>query len=58
MRQISPAWASAASTAARLASDGQVIGRRSPVGKSGRTRLRAYLVGPGDASEKSAAWSG
>ena len=32
------------------ASDGQVIGSRSPVGKLGRTLLIAYLTGPGDAS--------
>ena len=47
-----------ASTARRLASQGGVIGRRSPAGKPFLIRDSAYLVGPGDASEKSAAWSG
>lgn len=48
--QTSPARSSAASTAARLAADGGVIGRRRSAGKSGRSRLSAYLTGPGDAS--------
>ena len=45
-----PACFSAASTARRLASPGQVIGNRSPAGKPGRTRVMAYFTGPGDAS--------
>lgn len=55
--QSSPALASPASTARWLASPGQVIGRRSVFGKSGRTRLSAYLIGPGDASVNKETWS-
>ena len=44
--------------AARLASDGGVIGRRRSAGNRGRTRLSAYLTGPGEASVNKAAWSG
>ena len=58
LHQISPARASAASTALRLASEGGVIGRRRVAGKSGRTRFTAYLTGPGEASENKAVWSG
>jgi len=56
--ETSPACASAASTALRDASHGQVIGRRRPCGKPGRTRVIAYFTGPGDASVNSASWSG
>src|SRR3546814_6669977 len=41
---INSACASAASTAFRLASLGQVIGRRSVSGKPGRTLVIAYLT--------------
>src|SRR3546814_11715695 len=48
---INSACASAASTAFRLASLGQVIGRRSVSGKHSRTLVIAYLTGPGHGPE-------
>jgi hypothetical protein len=56
--QISPAWASAASTALRLASLAGVIGKRSSSGNPGRTLVIAYFTGPGEASVNIARCSG
>ena len=64
--QIRPSWpgqvrcacSRAASTAAREASPAGVIGRRRVSGKPARTLVIAYFTGPGEASVKSASWSG
>src|SRR3546814_5348930 len=53
-----PAASSAASTAAREASDAGMIGRRTSGWNQARTRDSAYLTGAGEASENSALCSG
>src|SRR3546814_5864337 len=53
-----PAASSAASTAAREASDAGMIGRRTSGWNQVRTRDSAYLTGAGEASENSALCSG
>src|SRR3546814_12905674 len=55
---INPASSNARSTAGRLAADGQVMGRRTSPGMSGRTRLSAYLAGPGEQSLNMASCNG
>src|SRR3546814_7853723 len=53
-----PAASSAASTAAREASDAGMIGRPTSGWNQARTRDSAYLTGAGEASENSALCSG
>ena len=55
---IAESYANAESTARLDGSEASTSGRRSSPENPGRTLVSAYLVGPGDASVNSAAWSG